>query len=162
MTSLRELYELPEGGITWLRSYLEQRRPRSVLEVGPGVSTHIMREFGCQVVSLENDPAFMRPEHVAYTNTEGLGLLPGACPALGDRLERQFDFGFVDGPRGVRRLSRQYTCKFVADRCATWALHDACRPGELETIELLRVRGWRVTVLTRPDPRGIALFERVL
>ncbi len=132
-----------------LHNYIREHQCTRVIEAGPGRSTGIFLEYGCEVVALEANGDYaqkVRDEYKQYGDqlrvihytkwAEGLGLSQSEADF------GEFDFGFVDGPRGARRFSRLHTCQFISQRCPVWCLHDTKRSGEKQTIGWFTERGW--------------------
>ena len=157
-------WALDDEELVWLEGFARRlcsRGLRSVIEFGPGLSTHALHRAGCMVTSCETNPR-------AYS--ELTPLMPAGVtlhlykhePALSG-LRAAFDWAFVDGPAGdmlVDGKSRWHALEWCAQRCDLIVLHDAKRPGEQRSIAALVDAGWNAE---RVDtPRGFCLLTRGL
>jgi precorrin-6B methylase 2 len=113
----RTTWSISDALAVELARYLEQRRPRRILEVGSGLSTVVLGAYavrhGASVVTLEHAWRFYRRTHRALAHfgmneQVRLKLAPlrsrrlerygRRAPWYDVRLSGQFDFVFVDGP----------------------------------------------------------------
>lgn len=130
---------------------------RRVAEFGPGDSTLALLDAGCRVVAYEHDIGWLRHsvEHLGCEDAVEIvhcpeGHVPDAPPF-------EPDLVFVDGPpyREGQSLSRLAPCEWALETCGCFLLHDACRHGELATLEEMELRGMQVVRI--PTRKGMAL-----
>jgi predicted glycoside hydrolase/deacetylase ChbG (UPF0249 family) len=167
-----------EGGIrdddaAALRQIVQDHNIKSLLEFGPGYSTHVFLCAGVErIVSFEYDPSWFETARKLFANDKRVTILPYANTSfVVVNLEGQtFDAAFVDSPQGnakarvVHReqedVSRYNTLRAALIHAPLAFLHDARRPLEQATLARLVAEGlaeWDMFETTK----GIAQLRRL-
>ena len=137
------LYDIPWGeySITqkdwrFIKSHLEEIKPKRILEFGSGLSSLLMSEI-CEVVSFETDQEWKEKIEAKCTDKNNLTikLWDGRNFPITDKplgyLDK-FDFCFVDGPKQCKRggIGRE-TATLIASQVTDHVIvHDAGRSEE--------------------------------
>lgn len=133
----------------------------TVLEFGPGMSTGLFLEMGCEVDSFEENRFFRLKAQKQYPLARIRGY--ENVPVLRLETRPQYDLAFVDSPRvhpiEVTPLHGRWNSVELAMKLAPHVLlHDAYREREKNIIESWQVRGCHAQIF--PTPRGLAYFRR--
>lgn len=123
-----------------LGQFILERRIRTILEFGPGVSSKLFSAL-CKVVhSIEEDPYWT-----------------AKCTTCVDRpILQSYDMAFVDGPKGTAKRSRYRSIELAKQHSRLIIFHDTKRQGEKETIAAL-LANWRRTEFA--SRRGLTIFQ---
>jgi len=163
-------YTISRAEYLFLAAFARANQIRTVLEYGPGASTWAFLEAGCRVTSLEYLPEWREKFAVSLAECPEARQWVTLLPFDADRqsidgreagaIRGLFDLGFVDSPRGDRcqKFSRLRSCLSAAARCRRFILHDADRPKERNTLDVMRELGWQVLFL---QGGKLALLDRV-
>ena len=147
----------------FLQAFVRASAVRTVLEFGPGRSTEAFLETGCRVWSLEHDPKWLAAAEATLGGRAGLTLRlfrNGAELAVPELDGLRFDLAFVDGPPSAlyADFARLNAMRFAAARADVLMLHDARRPHERNTLEVMKDGGWDVRLVE--TGRGLAVLTR--
>jgi len=167
-----------KGGIedddaTALHQIVQDHKIKSLLEFGPGYSTHAFLCAGVErIVSCEHDPNWLATARGLFATEKRVTILPYTnTPVVAVNLEGQtFDAAFVDSPegsakarvvhRGQEDLSRYNTLRAALIHAPLAFLHDARRPLEQAALARLVAEGvaeWDMFATTK----GIARLRRL-
>jgi hypothetical protein len=106
---------------------------KNVLEFGLGASTFCFMENDCNITTFETSLKYAKQfpnvvcDIVIYENDKLMDY----------NFEKTFDIAFIDGPFGVKHLSRLNSCLFALSRTNNILLHDFNRLGEQETFKYI-------------------------
>lgn len=163
-TLLPNSWSIDDDEADLLRAFIQLNQTKTVLEFGPGKSTQIFLDAGCEVWSLEHDPIWFERICEQLGQPSGLKqlILYGFQPELQiDQLEaNRFDLAFIDGPPTsfFRRFARLNAIEFAAARTGIILLHDAKREMEQNSMAVMEEKGWHWRQL--PSRRGLAVGVR--
>jgi hypothetical protein len=142
----------------------EFRGAKSVLEIGPGISTLALIEAGVEkIVTLEHDPQWFAKALEKFKDYPQVTVARYAdtVPVGADEIAFQdFDVALVDSPKGfthrviealgarkvhpgMEDCSRFNTCLFALEQAPIVYLHDAYRPLERGSLGRLNALGHR-------------------
>jgi predicted O-methyltransferase YrrM len=157
-------WSIDDDEASFLRAFVQSNRTRTVLEFGPGKSTQTFLDAGCEVWSLEHDPAWHERLRQQLGEPAGLRQLLQYTfwPELRvlDLQAERFDLAFVDGPPTsfFRRFARLNAIEFAAARTDVILLHDSRREMEQNSMMVMEEKGWVWRQL--PSRRGLAVGVR--
>lgn len=156
-----------------LRQVIQDHDIKSLLEFGPGYSTHLFLCAGVErIVSCEHDSSWLTRAGELFANDKRVTILPYAnSPVVAANLEGQtFDAAFVDSPKGTAKarvvhrgqedVSRYNTLRAALTCAPLVLLHDARRPLEQAALARLVAEGlaeWDLFETTK----GIARLRRL-
>jgi predicted O-methyltransferase YrrM len=154
-------WSIDDQEAAFLRAFVQANSVRTVLEFGPGKSTQIFLDAGCEVWSLEHNPVWY--ERIRQQLGQPPGLKQLLLYAFKPELEipgleaRRFDLAFVDGPPALlyQWRARLNAIEFAAARTDVILLHDANREKERDSMRVMEEKGWRWRTL--PTRRGLAV-----
>jgi len=144
---------------------------KTAIEFGPGISTLALIESGLEeIVTCEHDQNWIDCYQRQYAKHKQVKFYKfknePEVVILDLDPDKQFDFGFVDTPKGYAAArvplkgqedcSRLNTCMAALERAPIVLLHDAYRPLERATLGRLNAMGYKITML----PPRMAKIER--
>lgn len=159
--------EAPDKDLQCLLGFLEAQGIKEMYEFGSGKSTEVFARAGIKVISYETVDTYAA-DVVRYIEGLGLEVVPEIRVYVSDKsfLEvaqslPKLPICFVDGPRGVKSMSRIISLRAAARMTDSILLHDAQRVGEQESIAYMKSKGWSVSYLPGAKRRKkIALLRR--
>jgi len=134
----------------FLKRYVKNKNIKTILEVGPGLSTSYFIDAGMNITSIETNEAFAKKWTNEFVENENCQIIFSKDFNIkGSTIKdstikdfNNFDFGFVDGPAGhLEKKSREKACVFVSEHCNRWFLHDANRKDERLIIDDFKKSG---------------------
>lgn len=165
-------WSMTPAALIELEAYLYRAQPRTILEMGSGLSTvvlaHYARSTGAQVTTLEHDARYFNETRKLLSQhgvLDSVSLesahLYGTPPVYGHAVSDGVDFCVIDGPPerlGGRAATLPHVLPHLADRWVAW-LDDGDRDGEMQA-----VRRWKsdhaVQARQTAIPRGVTLVSQ--
>lgn len=143
-------YSITSDECDFFYKMVTENNIQRVLEFGTGISTIIFLRIGCYITTFETSKRFVETEfptlkselkcNIIYYIPENLNTI---------HVEDRFDIAFVDGPRGIKHLSRLESCLYCLDKTNHILLHDFQRGGEQETFKYIvdNFPEWKLVVI---------------
>jgi predicted O-methyltransferase YrrM len=157
-------WSIDDAEALFLQRFVELNQVKTVLEFGPGRSTQVILDAGCEVWALEHDPKWLQIIRSQLGSAAGLKLLTSYQMAPELKISEveglRFDMAFIDGPPAAfyRKFGRINSIEFAAARTDVLLLHDALRDLERNSMEVMEEKGWQWRTL--PSKRGLAVGVR--
>jgi len=127
----------------FLSDFLKERKIKSVLEFGPGISTYCFLDNNCLVDSIEcnekwyniYDSTFASYKNITviYNNYQKEGFLN-----IENIENKTYDIVFVDSPPAQAPFARLNTLLYAFTKSKTVLIHDYRRGAEQNSIKLLQ------------------------
>lgn len=131
-------YSITQKDWAFIQKYLQEIKPKKILEFGCGLSSLLLSEF-CEVISYETDPEWKeRIEKLIITGKNNLTIklwdgisYPEELKSFIDGFS-DFDLCFVDGPKERRKggVGRDKSIEIASKICDNIIVHDAGRDEE--------------------------------
>lgn len=141
----------------WIVRFINKNNISKVLEFGPGSSTWAFNEKkGTSIKSYEYNSKWCSFYKKMFEEYKNITITPLDLFSI-----EKFDLSFVDSPKGRGRFSRLETC-ILSSFCSNLIiLHDAIRPGEKETSEVMKSLGWKYELVEKSrKERGLAIYSK--
>jgi hypothetical protein len=169
--------QIPPPDAQAILDELDRLGARSVLEFGPGASTRLFLEAGVsRILTCEYSDRWLRRAVREWGDEPRVEvrrfLNEPEATIRGERIGA-FDLAFADSPIGSNRreklagqeeCSRLNTTLLALLHAPVVLLHDCHRPGEQATLERVKAKGYRVTILSGGEAsevgKGVARIER--
>ncbi|MFZ4401907.1 MAG: hypothetical protein ACOYO1_17895 [Bacteroidales bacterium] len=152
----------------FLKSLLEELKPKKILEFGPGNSTVLFSKYAKTVESYENDQEWLKKYFDIYKqyklNNISISLFENIYPLTIIPKEKYYDLIFVDAPWGGWECpnhptkSRFNTMSFASKYTDKIILHDTKREREINTIQYFEELGWKTFFFN--SERGMTFLYR--
>lgn len=132
---------------------LKEHSIKTVLEIGPGASTYVFIDAGCEADAVENEPVFLEKFKQEYIKYPQIHLYPYKDTPTIDVPEipadKRYDMAFVDGPWAAGDyLPRVNTLSYAAKHADFVVMHDGNRDGERRVADMFAKQGWNVSFIT--------------
>jgi len=138
-----------------LRDFLIHEDIKNVLEIGPGLSTELMDDFGIEVLSYETEPIYVErmrrrvSKRVDVRQWSGLWL---------PEIDQKYRLAFLDGPAGGE--SRESAYRILADSSVQFvACHDSKRAEDKVWIDKY-LGDWTEVARNDRSVQGLLILKR--
>jgi len=125
-------YSITQKDWYFIKNYIEELKPKRILEFGSGLSSLLMSEF-CEVISYETDPEWKTKIEAKRTNKNNLHIELWDGINFPEELRTEkYDLCFVDGPKEKLKggAGRNVSIKIASQVSDYVIVHDAGRDEE--------------------------------